>query len=156
MKFKITIPAMIGIIVSLAGPVFVEAATSSSARVTMRAEIASRATLSATTTGSAGVTANVITGSSPATLTVTASNDSGTGTEIIPAASVTATSVNGTCSFSPDVRSAPRTNSSPETMGTQQGCSGSYTETFDMYLAKTWKCAAGSQPVTVTYTLTAP
>jgi hypothetical protein len=171
MKFKITVLAMIGIVVSLAGSAFVEAATSS-ANVTLHVAIASEATLSADTTefpynktrrisgvstqkSGAGVTANVRMGSSPATLTIVANKDSDTGTEIIPAPLVTATSADRTCYFSPDIPGTQSNKSSPETMGTQ-GCSGSYTETFDMYLAKSWKCKTGSQTITVTYTLTAP
>lgn len=159
MKLKMIIPATIGIIVGLAGSTLVEAATSS-AKVSLRAEIVSEATLNAAAgvfaeKSGAGVTANVRNGSSPATLTVAASKDSDTGTETVPVASVTAKTANTTCYFAPDVPVTQRKTSSHETVA-EQGCSGSYTETFNLYLAKNWKCATGSNNVTVIYTLTAP
>jgi hypothetical protein len=37
-----------------------------------------------------------------------------------------------------------------------QGCSASYSETFNWYLEKSWNCDTGKRTVTVIYTLTSP
>ena len=38
----------------------------------------------------------------------------------------------------------------------EQGCSASYSESFNWYLAKSWNCDTGKRTVTVIYTLTSP
>lgn len=160
---------MTGIIVCGVGLPFVGAATSST-RVALRAEIVSQATLSTAVTESAGnrrtaipaadkrganVIANARTGSSPVTLTLVACNDSQAGMEIIPAAFVTARKAGEACNFLPADPGKPNRTSSSDPVP-EQGCSGSYTETFNLYLSKTSNCATGAQPVTVTYTLSSP
>jgi len=155
-KFTITILALIGIVVGFGISATVEAA-GSSANVNLRVAIVSEATLSANATkrSGAGVTANVRTGSSPATLTITATNDTDTGTGNIPASSATVKSTDKNCYFSPEA-SGPLNRKSSSGKIAQPGCVGSYTETFDLYLEKDWKCSTGNPTITVTYTLTAP
>jgi hypothetical protein len=170
MKFKIAVHAIIGIIATCACSAFVEAATSC-ANVTLRVNIVSEATLSTGTTESlnikaarnpgisaqkngVGVAASVRDGSTPATLTMVASNDWENGTDAIPSAAVTATTGDTSCYFSPAVPGTRNKASSDTVVG--QGCSGSYTETFNLYLAKSWNCATGNHDIVVTYILAAP
>jgi hypothetical protein len=170
MKFKIAVRAIIGAIAVCMNPAVIDAATSS-ANVGLRATIISEATLSAGTIESPnikagrnpgnaarrsnpGVTANVRAGSTPATLTIVANNDWEDEPGVAPAVAARATGSDTTCYFFP---STPVSRGKPShDAPLWQGCSGSYSETFNLYLAKNWNCATDNHTVTVTYILTAP
>lgn len=162
MTFKNLFAATLVVIVGFGSVVITQAATRS-ARVNLRVEIPSRANLSADAGGvsglsaersGSGVSASVRAGSSPVTLTLQATHDSGDGIQTVPAAAATATTAAKAAAFPPDQPGA-RNNASRDS-ASGQGCSGSYTETFNLYLEKSWSCANGNRPVTLTYTLSAP
>jgi hypothetical protein len=171
LKCKLAILAIFILILRYTGPASVEAATST-ATVTLHVTIgpSSQLTLNDNSNGpniesggnrrvpavrdSAGAIASVRTGSTPAILTVAASKDFMTGTEVDPAATVKATVTDASGNLflpAPAARNEPAPRSA-----VGQGCSASYSETFNMYLEKSWNCDTGKRSVTVIYTLTSP
>lgn len=101
-----------------------------------------------------GATAKVRNEATPAILTVAATNDSMNGSDTDPVAGATATATDPSGNLflaAPAVRNetVPRATAG-------QGCSSSYSETFNWYLEKSWNCDTGKRTVTVVYTLTLP
>jgi hypothetical protein len=168
---KLVILAIFILILRYTGPASVEAATST-AQVTLSVTIgpSSQLTLNDNSNGpniksgrnrrisathnSAGATASVRTGAAPAILTVSAINDSMNGSGYDPIAGITAT-VTDTDGNLFLAAPAARNETGPRAAA-GQGCSASYSETFNWYLQKNWNCDAGKRTVTVIYTLTSP
>ncbi|MFZ0929258.1 MAG: hypothetical protein WAN11_11695 [Syntrophobacteraceae bacterium] len=171
MKCKLAILAIFILILRYTGPASVEAATST-AHVTLSVTIppTSQLTLDDTTLdpniklgrgrrilaaqNSAGATATVRGSSTPAILTVAAIDDWMTGTDADPAAAATATVKDASGNLflaAPDAR-----NETASHTAEGQGCSASYSETFNWYLEKSWNCDTGKRTITVIYTLTSP
>ncbi|MGC9966822.1 MAG: hypothetical protein ABSE08_15570 [Syntrophobacteraceae bacterium] len=170
MKYKVAIPAILAILMACMGAAYVEAATAT-ATVTLHVTIApsSQLTLNDNSndpkpssggnrripaaTNRAGATARVSTASTPAILTVAASNDLMGGADIDPIAGVTASAKDTSGNL---LLAAPaiRDEDAPGAGGV--GCLTSYSETFNWYMAKSWSCSPGKNTVTVTYTLTSP
>jgi hypothetical protein len=157
-KCKPAILAMFILIAGYAGPVFVEAATST-ARVTLRVtiEAASQLTLNDNSNGAnakSGATASVRNGATPAILTVAAGGDLTNGSDTDPIAGSTATAMDPSGNL---FLTAPRAgNETAPRAAEGRGCSASYSETFNWYLEKSWNCDTGKRSVTVIYTLTSP
>jgi hypothetical protein len=170
-KCKLAILAISILIPGYAGLAFVEAATST-AHVTLSVTIepSSQLTLDDTTSdpnikygrgrripaaqSSAGATAMVRNGATPAILTVAASDDLTNWSDTDPIASATATATDPSGNLflaAPDSR-----NEIIHRAAAGQGCSASYSETFNWYLEKSWNCDTGKRTVTVIYTLTSP
>ncbi len=170
-KCKLAILAISILIPGYAGLAFVEAATST-AHVTLSVTIepSSQLTLDDTTSdpnikygrgrripaaqSSAGATASVRTGAALAILTVAASDDliNGSDTDLIAGSTATATDASGGLFLAaPDAR-----NEAVPRNAAGQGCSASYSETFNWYLEKSWNCDTGKRTIKVIYTLTSP
>ena len=151
-KCKLAILAMSILIPGYTGPAFVEAATST-AHLTLGViiEPSSRLTLN---DSSNSATASVRTGAAPAILTVVAGNDSTNGSDSDPIAGSTASATDASGNL---LMTAPaaRNETFPRSAA-GQGCSASYSETFNWYLEKSWNCDTGKRTVTVIYTLTSP
>jgi hypothetical protein len=168
MKYKVAIPAILAILMACMGAAYVEAATAT-ATVNLHVTIApsSQLTLNDNSndpkansggnrripaaTNRAGATARVSTGTTPAILTVAASNDLMDGTDIDPIAGVTASAKDTSGNL---LLAAPAIRDEDAPGGL--GCLTSYSETFNWYMAKSWSCSPGKNTVTVTYTLTSP
>ncbi|MGO9020397.1 MAG: hypothetical protein ACLQVJ_18830 [Syntrophobacteraceae bacterium] len=158
MKCKLAILAIFILILRYTGPAFVEAATGT-ARVTITFTVAPSSQLTLNDNSNdpnrkSGATAKVRTGTTPAILTVVASDDWMTGTDADPAAAATATVKDASGNLflaAPDAR-----NETASHTAEGQGCSASYSETFNWYLEKTWNCDTEKRTVKVTYTLTSP
>jgi hypothetical protein len=170
-KCKIAIMAIFIFIPGYTGPVFVEAATSTAhVTVSVTIEPTLQLTLDDTTAdpniklgrgrripaaqSSAGATAMVRNGATPAILTVAANGDLINGSDTDPIAGSTATVTDasgGLFLAAPDAR-----NEAVPRNAAGQGCSASYSETFNWYLEKSWNCDTGKRTVTVIYTLTSP
>lgn len=102
------------------------------------------------------VTAKVKTGSSAnsATLKVLAADDLKSGSDTIPITNVTSTATNTSGSF---FTAGPVTWSKTALGATVgQGNSGSFSGTFNWFLANSWTYATGNYTTTAIYTLTAP
>ncbi|MHC1729622.1 MAG: hypothetical protein AB9866_27080 [Syntrophobacteraceae bacterium] len=76
-------------------------------------------------------TARVSSGSVPATLTVSASDDLPAGSNIDPVAAVTARVADASGNMLPAAEA--------------WGCLSSYSETFNWYLGKSWNCDTGKE-----------
>lgn len=171
MKCKLAILAIFILILRYTGPASLEAATST-ATVTLHVTIgpSSQLTLNDNSNGPniesggnrrvsaarncAGATASVRTGSTPAILTIAARDDLMTGTDADPVAAITATAMDASGNL---LLTAPAARNEPvPRSAVGQGCSASYSETFNWYLEKSWNCDTGKRSVTVTYTLTSP
>jgi hypothetical protein len=171
MKYKLACLAIFVLIVRYPGPAFVEAATST-ATVTLHVTIgpSSQLTLndstadpsikfrkgrliSATKFG-AGATAGVKTGSTPAILTVAASDDLMTREDNDPTSGVTATVTDTSGNLFLAAPADPNQPANRTAAG--QGCSASHSDTFNWYLEKSWNCDSAKHGVTVIYTLTSP
>ena len=171
MKCKLAILAIFILILRYTCPASVEAATST-AHVTLSVTIepSSQLTLNdnsndpniksagnrriSAAQNSAGATASVRTGATPAILTVAAIDDLMIGTDLDPSAAVTATVTDASGNLflaAPTARNETAPRAAPG-----QGCSASYSETFNWYLEKSWNCDTGKRTVTVIYTLTSP
>jgi len=171
MKCKLAILTIFMLILRYTGPASVEAATST-AHVTVSVTIgpSSQFTLNENSNDpniksagnrrvsaaqdSAGAIANVRTGTAPAILTVAAIDDWITGTDADPAAAATATVKDASGNLFLAAPAARNDTAPPAAEG--QGCSASYSETFNWYLEKSWSCNTGKRTVTVIYTLTSP
>ena len=156
-KCRLAIALILAFLLTSVSAAYVQAATAR-ATVTMNVTILphSQLTLSdnPNATGGVGATASVQSGSSPAILTVSASNDSMKGMDIDPVAGVTATAADlgGVLLFS-----APAARGqTPPGAAAEDGCPASYSETFNWYLTKSWSCSSDKNTVTLTYTLTSP
>jgi hypothetical protein len=87
-------------------------------------------------------------------LTVAAIDDLTTGTDVDPSAAATATVTDASGNL---LLAAPAARNEPAPRAAAgQGCSASYSETFNWYLEKSWNCDTGKRTVTVIYTLTSP
>ena len=159
MKCRLVILAIFILIPGYTGPAFVEAATST-AHVTLSVTIepASQLTLNDNPNDpntKPGATAKVRNEATPAILTVAASDNlmNGSDTDPVAGATATATDPNGNLFVAapPDAQ-----NGTVPRAAAGQGCSASYSETFNWYLEKSWNCDTGKRTVTVIYTLTSP
>ncbi|MGO9532356.1 MAG: hypothetical protein ACLP3B_14420 [Syntrophobacteraceae bacterium] len=157
-KCKIAIMAIFILFLGYTGPVFVEAATRTAhVTLTFTVESSSRLTLNDSSNNpnvKSGATASVRSGAAPAILTVAAIDDLTNVSDSDPIAGATATAMDpsGNLFLSPP---AARNEAVPRNAA-GQGCSASYSETFNWYLEKSWNCDTGKRTVTVIYTLTSP
>jgi len=160
LKCKLAILAMFILISGYTGLAFVEAATATSSvhlTLTFTVEPSSQLTLNDNSNDpniKAGATARVRNGATPAILTVAANGDLINGSDTDPIAGSTATATDasgGLFLAAPDAR-----NEAVPRNAAGQGCSASYSETFNWYLEKSWNCDTGKRTVTVIYTLTSP
>ena len=158
MKCKLAILAIFILILRYTGPAFVEAATGTArVTITFTVEPSSQLTLndnSKDPNRKSGATAKVRTGTTPAILTVAASDDLITGADADPSAAGLAAVTDRSGNFFLEAPAPRNETDSPAAAG--QGCSASYSETFNWYLEKSWKCNTEKRTVKVTYTLTSP
>ena len=163
---RIAILSILALVAACISPAFLEAA-SSSANVAVSAVILPESSLSATnidlpdssrgrnsksavTRNRTSVSANVRSGStSPATLTVVASDESGAGLSV----PVKATVSNSSGNFFP---AGPVTWSKTVGVTVGTGPSGDYAGTFSWALDNSWNYATGTYTATALYTLTSP